>query len=58
MKILCRFCEAEFEGDGQTLSKEAMDHIGKYHPEKAKEMQSGLFNLMKEYYIIQRGKEK
>jgi len=55
MKILCRFCAAEFEGDGQTLSKEAMDHIGTCHPDKAKELQNGIFNIVKDYYIIQRG---
>jgi len=58
MKVLCRLCETEFEfeGDGKALAKEAFDHIREAHPEKAKEMQSKLFNLMKEYYIIQRGK--
>jgi len=57
MKVLCRLCETEFEfeGDGKALAKEAFDHIREAHPEKAKEMQSKLFNLMKEYYIIQRG---
>ena len=59
MKVLCRFCdeEFEFEGSGQDLAKEAFDHIREAHPEKAKEMQSKLFNLMKEYYIIQRGEK-
>lgn len=56
MKMLCRFCERkfEFEGDGQALAKETIDHIRESHPEKAKEMQIRLFNLMKEYYIVER----
>ena len=57
MKMLCRFCETEFEfkGDNQALAKETIDHIREKHPEKAREMGIKLFNLMKEYYIVQRG---
>ena len=54
MKILCRFCEFEIEGSGKDVIYDAISHIESAHPEKAKEMLSGLFNLMKEYYITQR----
>ena len=52
MKLLCRFCEKEFEGDGQTLSREAMSHILECHPKQAEEMQNRMFNMMKDYYLI------
>ena len=55
MKMLCRFCEKEFEfeGDGRTLADESMNHLKESHPEKAKELQNRMFNMVKDYYIIE-----